>query len=283
MKPLLIYHGGCQDGFGAAWSVWKRHGDGYDYHPGIHHEPPPDVSGRDLVLADFSYPLDIMRQLIAEAASITIIDHHVSAARELQPLLDAGEIEGIFDMEKSGAMLTWEWFHPGETAPQLLEYIQDRDLYRFALPDSRAISSALFSWPQDFATWDRLMAGDLEQLRQDGIAIERKQQRDIQALVRSGTRRMQLAGHEVPALNVPYTMASDAGNLLAQDEPFAVCYWDDADGRVFSLRSVAQGVDVSEIARAFGGGGHRHAAGFRLAFEEAAALFNHSRRDDSPR
>jgi nanoRNase/pAp phosphatase (c-di-AMP/oligoRNAs hydrolase) len=68
-------------------------------------------------------------------------------------------------------------------------------------------------------------------------------------------------------------MASDAGNLLAQDEPFAVCYWDDREKRVFSLRSVAQGVDVSEIARAFGGGGHRQAAGFSLSFEEADRLF----------
>ena len=273
MKPLLVYHGGCQDGFGAAWAVWKRHGDNFDYHPGIHREPPPDVSGRDLVIADFSYPLDIMQQMIPDADSITIIDHHLSAARELQPLLDNGEIDGIIDMGKSGAMLTWEWFHPGEPAPRLLEYIQDRDLYRFVLPDSRAISSALFSWPQDFETWDRLMSGDLEELRLDGLAIERKHQRDIRALIKSGTRRMRLCGHEVPLLNVPFTMASDAVNLLAQEEPFAVCYWDDCNGRVFSLRSAEQGVDVSEIARSFGGGGHRHAAGFRLSFEEAEQLF----------
>lgn len=276
MKPLLIYHGGCQDGFGSAWAVWKKHGNGFDYYPGIHREPPPDVTGRDIVLADFSYPLDIMQRMIPDAGSITIIDHHVSAARELQPLLDAGEIDGIFDMQKSGAMLTWEWFHPGEPAPRLLEYIQDRDLYRFELPDSRAISSALFSWPQDFEIWDRLMGGDLEELRQDGIAIERKHQRDIRALIKSGTRRMQLLNHEVPVINVPFTMASDAGNLLAQDAPFAVCYWDDSNGCVFSLRSGAQGVDVSEIARSFGGGGHRHAAGFSLSFEEAEKLLGQS-------
>ena len=276
MKPLLIYHGGCQDGFGSAWAVWKKHGNGFDYYPGIHREPPPDVTGRDIVLADFSYPLDIMQRMIPDAGSITIIDHHVSAARDLQPLLDAGEIDGIFDMQKSGAMLTWEWFHPGEPAPRLLEYIQDRDLYRFELPDSRAISSALFSWPQDFEIWDRLMGGDLEELRQDGIAIERKHQRDIRALIKSGTRRMQLLNHEVPVINVPFTMASDAGNLLAQDAPFAVCYWDDSNGCVFSLRSGAQGVDVSEIARSFGGGGHRHAAGFSLSFEEAEKLLGQS-------
>jgi oligoribonuclease NrnB/cAMP/cGMP phosphodiesterase (DHH superfamily) len=276
MKPLLIYHGNCQDGFGAAWAVWKRHGDDFDYHPGIHQEPPPDVSGRRVVIADFAYPAEIMRELNLTARRITIIDHHISAAKELQPLLDSGEIDGIFDMNKSGAMLTWEWFHPGQKPPRLLEYIQDRDLYRFDLPDSRAISSALFSHPQEFQLWDELMASDLEQLRQDGIAIERKHRRDLQKCIDSGVRRMRIAGMDVPAINLPFTMSSDAGNILSQGEPFAVSYWETAELVVFSLRSAENGMDVSEIARSFGGGGHKRAAGFRLTHEEAAALWAQS-------
>lgn len=42
-----------------------------------------------------------------------------------------------------------------------------------------------------------------------------------------------------------------------------------SDGTIaYSLRSCAEyagHVDVSEVARQFGGGGHRHAAGFRAA------------------
>lgn len=276
MKPLLIYHGNCQDGFGAAWAVWKRHGDDFEYFPGTHQEPPPDVSGRRVVIADFSYPADIMRELNASARRITIIDHHISAAKELQPMLDSGEIDGIFDMNQSGAMLTWEWFHPGVKPPRLLEYIQDRDLYRFELPFSREISSALFSHEQDFDLWDELMASDLEQLKDDGIAIERKHRRDLQRLIDSGVRRMRLAGVDVPAVNLPFTMSSDAGNLLAQGEPFAVSYWETEDVVSFSLRSTEDGMDVSEIARAFGGGGHRQAAGFRLSHQMAAALWARS-------
>lgn len=44
----------------------------------------------------------------------------------------------------------------------------------------------------------------------------------------------------------------------------AACYWDTPEGRVFSLRSTDTGPDVSEIAKAYGGGGHAHAAGFRV-------------------
>lgn len=253
MKPLLIYHGDCQDGFGAAWAVWKKHGDAFDYFPGIHGQQPPDVTGRDLVIADFSYPLQHMQDLIQQAKSITILDHHVSAWKELQPLLDAGALDGVFDMEKSGTMLAWEWFHPDEEPPRLVRYIQDRDLYRFELPDSREITSALFSYPYDFNIWSGLMESDIEQLRLDGIAIERRHQRDIREIIKTGTRRMHIAGYDVPVLNVPFTMISDAGNRLAQGEPFAVCYWDASDGRNFGLRSAEDGIDVSEIARRFGG------------------------------
>ena len=67
-------------------------------------------------------------------------------------------------------------------------------------------------------------------------------------------------------------MSSDAGHELGKGRPFAACYWDTPDGRVFSLRSSADGADVSEVAKQYGGGGHRNASGFRVSFAEAAAF-----------
>jgi len=73
-----------------------------------------------------------------------------------------------------------------------------------------------------------------------------------------------IGGHDVPVANLPYTLTSDAGHRMAQGEPFAACYWDTPEGRVFSLRSSANGLDVSAIAADYGGGGHDNAAGFRM-------------------
>lgn len=73
-----------------------------------------------------------------------------------------------------------------------------------------------------------------------------------------------IGGNSVPVANIPYTLTSDAGNLMAQGEPFAACYWDTPSGRVFSLRSTDDGADVSAIAKGYGGGGHAHAAGFQM-------------------
>jgi nanoRNase/pAp phosphatase (c-di-AMP/oligoRNAs hydrolase) len=71
--------------------------------------------------------------------------------------------------------------------------------------------------------------------------------------------------------NLPYTLTSDAGHLLCGDTyPFAGCYWDTPEGRVFSLRSRDDGADVGEIAKLYGGGGHKHASGFRVPFDQLA-------------
>jgi hypothetical protein len=161
-------------------------------------------------------------------------------------------------------MIAWDFLHPGKEPPALLRHIQDRDLWKFELEGTRETQAAVFSYPYDFEVWDRLVAMDPQELRRDGEAIERKHFKDIREFIDAAAGRMELAGHDVPALNAPYFWSSDAGHIMAAGEPFAVCYWDTPGGRVYSLRSSDGGVDVSEIAKRFGGGGHRNAAGFKL-------------------
>jgi oligoribonuclease NrnB/cAMP/cGMP phosphodiesterase (DHH superfamily) len=266
-KKLCIYHGNCPDGFGAAWSIRLALGDEVGFYKGIHGQSPPDVNGLDVLLVDFSYKKDVLVNMLKVAASITILDHHITAEKELADLLASGEINGLFDMNKSGAMLTWEWFNPGTPAPKLIEYIQDRDLWQFKLDGTREMHAALSSYPYDFEVWDKLMASGPEQLvalKRDGEAIERKLQKDIKELIASGVRRMVIGGYNVPVLNAPSAYISDAGNIMSVDEPFAACYWDHPGGRSFSLRSSETGVDVSEVAKQYGGGGHVKAAGFTV-------------------
>jgi oligoribonuclease NrnB/cAMP/cGMP phosphodiesterase (DHH superfamily) len=157
-KKLCIYHGNCLDGFGAAWAVRDALGDSVDFYKGIHQQPPPVVDGMDVYFVDFSYKKEVLASMLETAASITILDHHVSAEEDLCELLSNGKINGLFDMHKSGAMLAWEWFHPGQKAPVLIEHIQDRDLWLFKLAGTREICSALSSFPHDFDVWDKLMS-----------------------------------------------------------------------------------------------------------------------------
>lgn len=271
-RPLIIYHGNCADGFTAAWAAWRHFEGRADYHAGVYQDAPPDVTEREVYLLDFSYKYPVVMEMLKTASSITILDHHKSAAEELQNELSiAGctgyALYGKFDMEKSGARLAWEHFHPDREVPALVKIVEDRDLWRFALEGTREIQAVIFSYPYDFAVWDNLAGrceSDRATLIAEGAAIERKHFKDVRELVQTFKRRMVIGGVEVWAANLPYTLTSDAGNLMAKGEPFAACYWDTPDGRVFSLRSLPEGADVSEIAKRYGGGGHKNASGFRL-------------------
>jgi len=266
-KKLCIYHGNCLDGFGAAWAVHYALGENITFHKGIHQQSPPDVTGLDVFLVDFSYKKEVLEAMLKTAASITILDHHISAEEDLRELLDNGQINGLFDMSKSGAMLAWNWFNSDQQVPELIKHIQDRDLWQFKLDGSREINAALASYPFDFELWDKLMAdnsGELQILKRDGEAIERKLQKDVKDLIASGVRRMTIAGYDVPVLNAPSVYVSDAGHIMSTGEPFAACYWDHPDGRSFSLRSSDDGIDVAEVAKKYGGGGHKKAAGFTV-------------------
>lgn len=266
VKRLCIYHGNCLDGFGAAWAVRRALGDNVTFYKGIHQQSPPDVTGMDVFLVDFSYKKDVLEDMLKVAASITILDHHISAENDLSVLLKAGKVQGLFDMNKSGAMLAWEWLVPDRPAPELIAYIQDRDLWQFKLKGTREINAALASYPYDFEVWDNLMesADGIEILMRDGEAIERRLQKDVKELIASGVRRMVIGGYDVPVLNASSAYVSDAGHIMSIGEAFAACYWDHADGRSFSLRSSDDGIDVAEVAKKYGGGGHEKAAGFTV-------------------
>ena len=267
MKPLCIYHGLCADGFTAAWVVWKFYGEGnVDFHAASHGEPPPEVEGRDVYVVDFSYPRPVIEAMTRQAMKLTVIDHHITAAQDLERLIrNDGVVDGVFDMDKSGCLLTWEWFFKERQPPPALLSVSDRDLWKFERPWTREIFAALTSYPYAFATWDTLMEADrFDALRQEGIALERKQQKDIAETIAAGSHLITIAGHTVPACNVPSIWASDAAHIMAQGHPFAACFWIDGEKIAFSLRSTPDGLDVAEIAKQFGGGGHKHAAGFKL-------------------
>src|SRR6267142_5992911 len=105
---ICIFHGNCDDGFGAAFAVWKRDGDCVDYHPGIYGKAPPDVTGMDVAIVDFSYKRSVMKDLAARAKSILVLDHHKTAEADLAGLSDECQnVEVVFDMFRSGAVMAW--------------------------------------------------------------------------------------------------------------------------------------------------------------------------------
>lgn len=286
---ICIYHGNCADGFTAAWVVRQALGSAVEFYPGVYQAPPPDVTRHDVLMVDFSYKHTVINAMAHKARTLLILDHHKTAQADLDglpPPLDGqynpaamedwqrecnapAALHALFDMDHSGAQIAWDYLNPGKRRPALVDYVGDRDLWRFALPQSREVNAYIFAHEYTFENWDHLerMTRDhmaLQNVADMGGAIEKKHHKDVAELVAVLRRDMVIGGQNVPVANLPYTLTSDAGHLMSENAPFAACYWDTPDGRVFSLRSQETGTDVSETAKGYGGGGHSRAAGFRM-------------------
>jgi len=273
LTPLVVYHYPCLDGFTAAWACWLSHPD-WEYARGVHGET-LGLSlfvGRDVYFLDFSYKQHIMEAIINVAKSVTVLDHHVSAQRDLQELFDYGQIKGKFDLEKSGAVLAFEWFHPGVEVPHIVKLVEDRDLWREPrrYPDTEPFTSFLFSIEYGFERFSQIykdtMNGQLFlDMCKEGNAILRKHDKDTKELVDKVAYKGFVGNLIVPIANLPYQYSSSAGHIMSKGVPFSATYFYDGDKYIFSLRSAPDGMDVSEIAKMYGGGGHKHSAGFQVS------------------
>ncbi|MDF2143210.1 phosphohydrolase [Paenirhodobacter sp. CAU 1674] len=287
-KTICIYHAHCADGFTAAWAVREALGNRVEFIPAGYGDVPPDVTGADVIIVDFSYKRPVIDAMAEQARSILILDHHKTAEGDLSHLLEppiqdhpsfnyadllahieADPVENvfaIFDMTRSGAQLAWDYFNEG-ARPLLVEYVADRDLWWWSMEDSREINAVIGSHDLNWDAWDDLAARmqadeDIWRMTEEGAAILRAHDKLVEQVADS-FRYMIIGGHRVPVANAPYALASDTAGKLAEGNPFAATYFDGPKGRAFSLRSRGDdGLDVAQIAAKFGGGGHRNAAGF---------------------
>ncbi len=269
---IILYHANCNDGSASALAAWMKLGDqGHSYIPVIHGRPPPkEVLSQDVLIVDFCYPRNILMNMGAK--SICILDHHISAQKDLaQPFPANTNINAFFDMTKSGAVLTWEYFFPDTKLPLLFEYIQDRDIWLNQYPQSTYLTFGLSIFSQQFRDWQALIdePAKLDQAVEDGKAVHSYLKIEINKIIATRTWQT-IAGFVVPVVNAPGFIVSDAlHRVLELDEkaPFAASYSDIVSQglRVYSLRSMDDREDVSVIAKKLGGGGHRNAASFTQA------------------
>lgn len=311
MKPLVIYHANCADGFGAAFAAWLVLGDEAEYLPMQYGQKVEDivsekaVSGRYVYILDFSFPRDVMDALFFYAKRVVWLDHHKTAFEMWLGRYTKGEtFQGYFefaphvitlDDNKSGAMIAWEYFHPGTEVPMLIKHIDDYDRWQFKIEGTKEFNKALWSYaPWSFGQWRELNqqleayddhGGDFPHfIFKEGAAILRAHDQNVQSVVKGGARwcsittlvkaepdTTPMAGCLYPGLaaNCPPHLTSDVGHELAnQSGTFGLCWTLNKDKPVAncSLRSNGD-YDVSAIAKAFGGGGHKNAAGFEVPIE----------------
>lgn len=299
-RALVIYHANCDDGFGAAWAFHHlKEKDYFEtfYHPAKYGEPFPDQwdgLADDVFILDFSFPYSVLVNEADNYNSITQLDHHKSAWLDFCVAIHEApdkvnpshwsdyprSLSGIWNMNQSGAMMTWLYFMPiNYEAPMLIRHIQDNDLWKFSFPETKPFISALRSYPRTFEKWDELnlslneRIGAYEGFLNQGVTIQRYYNQQLTAALAATKRKIVIDGQEGLIANLPAQYASDAGNILAKESgTFGATYFTSSSGdATFSLRSIDT-YDVSIIAKIFSGGGHKNASGFKL--KEESELWN---------
>ncbi len=278
-SPLVLYHGrNCPDGFGAALAAWLYYGDRAQYL-GLDHgdiqsvDDLPPVAGRTVYILDFSFSADILQAIDQRAAKLVMLDHHKSAAEKLTGFAcRCGVVH--FDMSKSGARLAWEFFHPDQAVPALLEYVEDRDIWKWEFPESAGFLSALDMEPQTFARWQEIAAftpAQLTTFMARGTAMDEKY-RKLAADISEGAQPLVFNGIEGLMVNAPGMFHSLVGDLLsAKTGTFALMWSASPQGVKAGLRS-QRNFDCIALAESMGGGGHAQACGFKMGVERLPEL-----------
>jgi oligoribonuclease NrnB/cAMP/cGMP phosphodiesterase (DHH superfamily) len=289
----ILYHGKCPDGFCAAFIAKKRYPEA-ELLPMDHGTPVPfeAVRGKDCLVLDFSWPVrEDNIKLYDIAKNFHIYDHHKTAEERL-----AGLPFVTFDMHRSGAGLTWDHlfgidsykhrplrFHTlglnsaYKDRPFYVSYVEDRDLWNWKLPKSKEVNAYLMSLPMTIEAWqhlDKMTAEEAAVYGQPVVSHIDRYVREACQEAQYGIWHLEGKVYSTAICNCPYMNCSEIGNVLAQGADVSLTWFERKDGMTqFSLRSIDE-IDVSEIAKQYLGGGHTHAAGFRLSVQEGRKLID---------
>lgn len=255
-NTVVIHHGGCADGFTSAWVARKLYPNAEFVPVEYSNIIVPDVTDKNVLILDFAYNRTVLKELEEKAYKLQVIDHHVSAMKDLSGLSFC-----FFDILRSGAGLTWDILI-GKERNWLVNYIEDRDLWVWKQPNSREICAAIDSYTFDFDTWDSISVRDPSEFITEGRAILRYRENKVKELIKH-PKFISFEDSTVPIINCT-NLISDAGAALAIGNAFSIT-WRFQNGQyLYSLRSSNNGADVSIIAKKYGGGGHKQASGFIL-------------------
>jgi len=277
----VIFHAPCNDGYGSAYIVWRYCREKNLTLPefiGLHPtDPAPDVTGKSVLVADITWGRQSMIKMQKDASFFLVLDHHLPAQKELEGL-DFVEI----DNDRSALMMVWDYFYPKQPImPLFLYYIGLRDIWKHeGIAEAVAFNAqlgALNSFYQ-LACFENGKVNFLICVER-GKSLVQKQQQFMPKYAAEFTLDRTRKGFNFKIVEAHKDLPiSELGNHLIRDSCCVALVWR-VDEKVESLIHVSLrsdgklGPDVSEIAKEFGGGGHKNAAGFRLKNKSVESIF----------
>lgn len=275
---IIFYHKNCLDGFASSYVAWKKFKDTAEYIPLSHNETGKDIlKGEKIKIADLKdkevYFIDFclgeeeIRKIEKNAKKLVIIDHHIGTKELVESLSGSVFKDGV-----SGAYLAHEYFFSKKdknyNVPKLIKYISIGDTYTWGQEKfEQEILNYINIQEFDFKIFLKLEK-DLEdknkfnQIKEIGELFQKVKVRQINSQIENA-KIINWEGYEVYALNST-TLSSEIGNKLCDENKidFAMIYRFSDNELRFSLRGKDK-VNLSELSKKCGGGGHFNASGFR--------------------
>lgn len=242
--------------------------------------PIGDIKGGEEVwIVDFSIEPDVMKKLLEKTSYVFWVDHHVSSIDKYGEYKELKELRGIRSVDYSGAELTWlcvaakygfghdirieESNFNG--CPKYIRLVGDRDMWNFKYGDYSKWFHEFWRYrgepgPTD-SFWNEVIDAkyvEIEVFRKGEILVKHSEMIN-KSIIDSYAYEMDFCGYTVLACNSNVFTSELFGDRV-KDYPFVVVYCDTGKKWKVSLYSV--NMDVVDIAKKHGGGGHPRACGY---------------------
>lgn len=288
----VIYHNNCMDGFTSAYVFHKLSAQNdVEYIPCNHGDPFPernyDKDNDVCFVLDFSFKRDVILANKDRFKHFMILDHHATAQKELEGLDCA-----VFDMNRSGALITYDYFKEGFVEYWMREFgdilkfteervrseldrtlgafarrVSDRDLFQFKLPLTSETYFVQSAYPMTFENWDTICNMSEAELNNKGKLIQQYERTYLAKRLKEMffvTLTDGINEFRVPCLNLTPEYGTNGCKMILNEFPeynYACYHWYGDGKKVWGIRS-RDGYDCSVIAKHYGGGGHKQASGW---------------------
>jgi len=293
----IVSHGpACSDGLCAMWVATRYHKQNRSEFIQQYlntHTTEIDVYNTSILFMDYSPTYDQLLVLLSRGNRVTIIDHHLTTVSHLSPLLNIDyekiypTLKLIIDINKSAGELVWDYFYGNNyPCPLFIQYIGDRDLWLWRLPNSKNINKAfdikdLIQFKKFDKLYKKETSGDVvknlyyNKLSHMGSICLLAENRLLQKMAK-GSILVKMDIYNVRVVS-QYVLINELGSYLCEssDCDFALIwkYNPIKDTIYVSLRGTDKSPDLSKIAEKFGGGGHRNASSFCI--NEVSGKWSH--------
>lgn len=289
MKNIIIfYHENCLDGFTGAYVAWKKFKNKADYVSLSHNANGADIlkgkkikitdlTDKEIYFIDFCLNKEELNKVLKVSKKLIVIDHHISTKDLVESLPGS-----VYGDKISGSYLAQWYFFPNEKIPEFIKYVSIGDTWTFSKNEKQVkVEKEALAYMGtvdfDFKSFVKVEKyfedkNNFIEIKNIGETLNKNYDRMIKNQI-ANAKLIDFDGYKVFAINASSTFKSELAHVLAEKtNSFAIVYYFEKGILKLSFRGVGK-IDLMELAKKYGGGGHFNASSVRSDDEKFISEF----------